>query len=55
MQVSSNEKILSDLNPGITTTSNDVFEVSEELASRGGWRALVKADHNYLVEITNGN
>ncbi|MEI7842091.1 MAG: DUF2628 domain-containing protein [Gallionellaceae bacterium] len=51
MQVSSNEKILSDLNPGVTTTTNDVFEVSQELASRGGWRVLVKADRNVMVEI----
>ena len=40
-QVNPNEKILSDLNPGITTTAADVFEVAESLIVEDGWTLKV--------------
>lgn len=36
-EVDSSEKALSDLNPGITASSADVFEVAESMISEGDW------------------
>ena len=38
------EKILSDLNPGISSRGAEVFEVSKELFNPSTWRIKVKAD-----------
>lgn len=38
------EKILSNLNPGIKVKGADVFEVSRELFDQNTWKVLVKAD-----------
>lgn len=45
-------KILSDLNPGITVTDAEVFEISEESFSEGNWRLKIRFDGNsYFIEI----
>lgn len=36
-----NGKILSDLNPGITTVDSNVFEISKELYNSGKWYVLI--------------
>lgn len=43
-QVNPNEKILSDLNPGITTTAADVFEVAESLIAEDGWTLKISGN-----------
>ncbi len=44
-------KIVSDLNPGITVTDSDVFEISADTYANGEWKILVDADKNYYVKI----
>jgi hypothetical protein len=44
-------KILSDLNPGITVKDAEVFEVSKELYTAGGWRLKIKADKEAFINI----
>lgn len=45
-------KILSDLNPGITVTDAEVFEIGEESFSEGNWRLKIRFDGNsYFIEI----
>ena len=41
-QVDSSEKAISDLNPGITANSADVFEVAKDLISEGDWKLEVE-------------
>jgi len=49
-EIDLDRKILSDLNPGITVKDADVFEVSKEEYSKGGWSVIIKADgKNYRV------
>ncbi len=43
-QVGIDEKIISDLNPGITVKSCTVFEVSKELFNQTGWRLILVSD-----------
>lgn len=38
MEVDPNQKVLSDLNPGITIKGADAFEVSKELFNRATWK-----------------
>jgi Domain of unknown function (DUF4352) len=38
------EKVVSDLNPGITVSGSEVFEVSKELFEPTKWSALVESD-----------
>ncbi|MBP9669812.1 DUF4352 domain-containing protein [Candidatus Woesebacteria bacterium] len=45
-------KILSDLNPGITVKDADVFEISKEAYTKGGWSVLIKADgKSYKISL----
>ncbi len=44
-----NRKVLSDLNPGISVTDNDVFEISEESYNSGEWFVVI--DNNIKVKI----
>ena len=46
-----NEKIISELNPGITSTSAEVFEVSRELWKAAGWRLIIEADKDSQMVI----
>jgi len=39
-----NQKILSDVNPGIKIRDAEVFEVSKELLQKGNWRIFIEAD-----------
>lgn len=42
-------KVLSDLNPGITVTDNEVFEIAEESYNQGEWFLLV--DNNIKIKV----
>jgi len=45
-------KILSDLNPDISVRDAQVFEVSKEGYSKGGWSVIIKADNKeYKVNV----
>jgi len=51
-QIGVDEKILSDLNPGITVNSCAVFEVSEEMLASAGWKIAVSANgSDFLLNI----
>jgi hypothetical protein len=45
-QLNLDEKVFSDLNPGITVNSSTVFEVSQELFNPATWKVLIEADDN---------
>jgi hypothetical protein len=45
------EKVFSDLNPGISTKTSKVFEVSKELYDAGGWYVVFEADDNLKLQI----
>lgn len=45
------EKVLSDLNPGITVTGAAVFEVSKELYNEATWQVLVDGDDDLKFSI----
>jgi len=45
------EKVFSDLNPGISTSSSKVFEVSKELFEEGGWYVVFEGDDNLKLQI----
>ena len=45
------EKIVSDLNPGITVKGAEVFEVSKELISQPGWKLLIEADQEVEIDL----
>ena len=45
-QLNLDEKVFSDLNPGITVNSATVFEVSQELFNPATWKVLIEADNN---------
>lgn len=40
-EINPDSKIVSDLNPGITVKDAEVFEISKDLYSKGGWKLLV--------------
>lgn len=44
-------KILSDLNPGITVKGAEVFEISKDTYSAGGWKVYIDADKDAYVAI----
>ncbi len=44
-------KILSDLNPGISVTDAEVFEVSTELYDPAGWKILIDSDKDAKVDL----
>jgi hypothetical protein len=45
-----NEKVISDLNPGITSKASCVFEVSSELLNKSPWELLVNVeDQDYRI------
>ena len=46
-----NRKVLSDLNPGITVTDSDVFEISTDSYNTGSWKLLIDADKDVYVKI----
>ncbi len=50
-EVKIDSKILSDLNPGITVTDADVFEISEEMYNNGGFTLLIDADKDIKVKV----
>jgi hypothetical protein len=43
-EVNPDRKIVSDLNPGITVKDAEVFEISKDSYSQGGWKLLITAD-----------
>ena len=50
-EVNPDEKIVSDLNPGITVKSADVFEVSKDSFNQSGWKLLINADKDINVDV----
>ena len=46
-----NEKVLSELNPGISANGADVFEVSTERIEEGIWKLKIVADKNIFINI----
>ncbi|MBC2594703.1 hypothetical protein H5P28_10565 [Ruficoccus amylovorans] len=46
-----NQKALSDINPGISVKTVDVFEVSQELLLQPGWTLLIKADEKVRMKL----
>lgn len=47
----SDEKIVSDMNPGIKTKGTEIFEVARDVLDEGGMRAYIKADAELLVDL----
>jgi hypothetical protein len=45
------EKVLSDLNPGITVTAADIFEVSKSTFDQSKWIVLVQGDTDEKVSL----
>jgi len=44
------EKIISNLNPGITVSGDgEIYEVSKELCSKDGWKAKIKSDKTVVI------
>ena len=54
-QINSNEKIISDLNPGIAVTSASVFEIDKKKANETGLRFLVRGDHDVWFATTGSD
>lgn len=54
MENQRDEKILSDLNPGIQTHGSQVFEIGEQMYSSTTWKILIDADKEVLVNINAG-
>ncbi len=51
-EVGQDEKILSDLNPGITVNGADVYEINKESYSTGKWYLVVSADgKDYKIAV----
>jgi len=46
-----NEKVLSELNPGISANGADVFEVSSEKIEEGLWKLKIVADKSIYIDI----
>ncbi len=54
-ELNTDEKVLSDLNPGIQVTDADVFEVSKHQFNPATWKIAVDADVNAEVEFSVSN
>ena len=51
-EIKLDRKLFSDLNPGITVKDAEVFEISKETYSKGGWKVRINADsQTYSVEL----
>ena len=50
--VKDTEKVLSDINPGITVSTGDVFEVSKSLFNPKTWKLKVSADSDVYYSLT---
>ena len=46
------EKVISDLNPGITVKTADVFEVSKDLILKPGWTIFIDADKEIEMPLS---
>ena len=46
-----NEKVMSDLNPGIRVKGAEVFEVSKELLAQPGWKIYIDADKDLEIPV----
>lgn len=44
-------KVLSDLNPGITVTDAEVYEVAKSSFKKDSWKLLLKADENIQISL----
>jgi hypothetical protein len=52
-EIDLDRKILSNLNPGITVTDADVFEVSRNLFNSKTWKIVVDDDQNYEIPFNS--
>lgn len=43
-------KVVSDLNPGISVTDSDVFEISKELYENGSWYVIIDSDKKVKIK-----
>lgn len=50
-EIKLNEKVLSELNPGISANGADVFEVSAEKIKEGLWKLKIVADKSIYIDI----
>ncbi len=48
-EVKTDEKILSNLNPGLTVTAADAYEISRDSLANPGWELLIDADRDITV------
>ncbi|WP_256242843.1 DUF4352 domain-containing protein [Bacillus sp. V3B] len=50
-EIDLNSKVLSDLNPGISVTDAEVFEVSSELFDAASWKVFIDSDADVKVDL----
>ncbi len=50
-ETNNDQKILSDLNPGITSKSSEVFEISKDSWKQPGWSLLIDADDDVYYKL----
>ena len=50
-ETKNNSKIMSDLNPGITTNNSKVFEISKDSWKQPGWSLLIDADDDVYYKL----
>jgi hypothetical protein len=50
-ETKNNSKIMSDLNPGITSNNSTVFEISIDSWKQEGWSLLIDADDNVYYKL----
>lgn len=50
-EVDPSHKVLSDLNPGITVTDADIFEVSKDRFDQTKWKLIVNGDDDITVSL----
>ena len=51
-QVQIDAKVVSDLNPGISVTDANVFEISEDLLAKKGWEIFIDADSDIEIPFS---
>lgn len=50
-ETKNNSKIMSDLNPGITSNNSKVFEISKDSWKQPGWSLLIDADDDVYYKL----
>jgi len=52
-QIGQDEKVFSDLNPGISVKSSAVYEVSKEMYQKHGWKLSIDVDGKTFIVAAN--